>query len=58
MKGQVKEVWVIVECPHCKRPLTLLRSVVRNKIVNFNPGNVQCIYCDQSFPIELKGEYK
>jgi len=57
MKAKVKELWLIVECPHCLRPQTIFKYVLKDTVVNlFAPRAYQCEMCDGTFMITIKGE--
>ena len=53
MNGTIKELWLIVECPHCKRPKVKNRYISKDTLV-VKPLDVRCDFCDKPFTIDLK----
>jgi len=53
VSAKIKEIWFIVECPHCHRPQTKNRFIHDN-IIKIKPINIECEMCLQTFTIDLK----
>ena len=54
MNAKVKGLWLIVECPHCLKPQTVVKQVVENTIVSILKTRfITCDYCDGNYFIEL-----
>lgn len=53
MKGEIKEVWLIVECPKCHRP-QVKNKFVHDNVVRFMKlkWDMTCDICDESFYVE------
>jgi transcription elongation factor Elf1 len=55
MKALVKELWFVVECPHCHRPQVVNKPVVDGKVPDpMRPRYFVCEYCDNNCFIELE----
>jgi len=54
-KARLVDVWLIVECPHCRAPQTINKCVVPGgKIVNlFGGHSYVCYACDQMYYLEI-----
>jgi len=53
VNAEIKEVWIILECPHCLKPLTQ-RKVVRNNKVLFMEYKWEavCKHCDETYHVQ------
>jgi len=57
--GKIKEVWLILECPHCQRPN------VKNKFVDLykvqpleKPFQMQCPVCHKTYTVDTRILYE
>jgi hypothetical protein len=54
MNAKVKEVWLIVECPHCMRPQIVNKFVKGNAVINLTrPRYMSCTICNKNYFVEL-----
>ena len=52
MNAKIKELWLIVECPHCKRPHVMNKFVDNNTTV-IKPIDRICEVCFKHFSVDL-----
>ena len=53
MEAKAKELWVIVECPHCNRPQPVNRYI-KDNVVRLEDGRVvTCYICKGVFTLTL-----
>lgn len=45
MEAEAKELWVIVECPHCNRPQTVNRYIKDNQVRLEDERVITCPIC-------------
>jgi len=54
MNARVKALWLIVECPDCLKPQTVVKQVIENTVVNIlKIRYLTCEFCDGNYFIEL-----
>ena len=55
MDAKVRELWLIVECPHCLRPQVFRKHVMENTVISLTKTRyMTCEFCGDSFFIELE----
>jgi transposase-like protein len=55
VNAKVRELWLIVECPHCMRPQIVNKFVTDNAVVRLlQTRYVECTVCNKNYFVELK----
>jgi hypothetical protein len=57
MDGKIRELWLIIECPHCMSPQTVRKHVHNNKVANIiKPRYEECAKCFGNIFLKLEEE--
>jgi len=56
MRANIKEVWVILECPNCNRPQTASFWVTDNNMVLdlSRLRKMECKFCEHGYELQVK----